>query len=120
MMKRKLSELKFIGTINEQYKTSILSNQLSIPKLEIIKFSDYKNAPDKIKNKIIINSNKKYLKYIKEKIEFYEELKFENNWQEINLKIRKMELMRKINNEDKHENLIKEIRECYENIDKQG
>jgi len=46
MMKRKLSELKFIGTINEQYKTSILSNQLSIPKLEIIKFSDYKNALD--------------------------------------------------------------------------
>ena len=47
-------------------------------------------------------------------------MKLENNWQEINLKIRKMELMRKINNEDKHENLIKEIRECYENIDRQG
>nr|CAD2168343.1 unnamed protein product [Meloidogyne enterolobii] len=90
-----------------------------MPKLKIIKFSDYKNANEEIKNKIMINSNKKYLKNIKEKIEFYEELKLENNWQEINLKIRKMELMRKINNEDKHENLIKEIRECYENIDKQ-
>jgi len=120
MMKRKLSELKLIKTINEQYKTSILSKQLIMPKLKIIKFSDYKNANEEIKNKIMINSNKKYLKNIKEKIEFYEELKLENNWQEINLKIRKMELMRKINNEDKHENLIKEIRECYENIDKQG
>nr|CAD2180911.1 unnamed protein product [Meloidogyne enterolobii] len=57
---------------------------------------------------------------IRDKIDFYKKINLENYWQEINLKMRKLDLLGEINKYDEYENLIKEIRECYENIEKGG